>query len=92
MAYAPLKNLPLSGREPVTDYSRWRLEVCDDGRHLWRYLQTDEECKAWPQSVLDKYWLGMPVVCRALLLVFRGHDIECVDIGPAYVTAGKDAT
>ncbi|KAL2863488.1 terpene cyclase/mutase family protein [Aspergillus lucknowensis] len=42
-----------------TDYSRWRL-LDDDGRQTWHYLESDEECKAWPQSVADKYFLGLP--------------------------------
>ena len=62
MAYAPLKDVPLTGAEPMTDYTRWRLDVLDDGRHIWRYLHSDEECKARPQTVLDKYWIGLPLV------------------------------
>lgn len=42
-----------------TDLSRWRLRVSDGGRHVWHYLRDDAECKAWPQSVEDKYWLGL---------------------------------
>ncbi|KAF2455683.1 terpenoid cyclases/protein prenyltransferase alpha-alpha toroid [Lineolata rhizophorae] len=42
-----------------TDYSRWRLKV-DDGRQTWEYLETDEEMKAWPQTVADKHHLGLP--------------------------------
>ena len=62
MAYAPLKDVPATGDEPMTDYTRWRLEVSGDGRHIWRYLHTEEECEQWPQTSLDKYWLGMPLV------------------------------
>lgn len=43
-----------------TDASRWRLRVSDGGRHVWHYLRDDAECKAWPQSIEDKYWLGLP--------------------------------
>ncbi|KAJ1034980.1 hypothetical protein NDA18_000585 [Ustilago nuda] len=43
-----------------SDYSRWRLRVSDGGRHVWHYLRDDAECKAWPQSIQDKYWLGLP--------------------------------
>ncbi|EGC47128.1 oxidosqualene:lanosterol cyclase [Histoplasma capsulatum var. duboisii H88] len=42
-----------------TDYSRWRLRD-DRGRQTWHYLKTDEELKAWPQTVADKYFLGLP--------------------------------
>ncbi|KAI5365195.1 putative terpenoid cyclases/protein prenyltransferase alpha-alpha toroid [Septoria linicola] len=41
-----------------TDYTRWRLKD-DRGRQTWHYLQTDEELRAWPQTVADKYYLGL---------------------------------
>lgn len=44
-----------------TDYSRWRLRD-DRGRQTWHYLKTDEELRAWPQTVADKYFLGLPTV------------------------------
>ena len=44
-----------------TDYLRWRL-LDERGRHTWHYLNTDEEIQAWPQSVVDKYHLGLPTV------------------------------
>ncbi|KAI5786471.1 terpenoid cyclases/protein prenyltransferase alpha-alpha toroid [Peziza echinospora] len=43
---------------PQTDYTRWRMKS-DHGRQTWHYLKTDEELKAWPQSISDKYFLGM---------------------------------
>ena len=62
---APVKE-GLSGwreghRDEKTDYSRWRLED-ERGRHIWKYLESDEECKKWPQTVADKYHLGMETV------------------------------
>ena len=45
-----------------TDHSRWRL-LDEEGRQTWHYLKTDEEVKEWPQSVADKYFLGLPTVC-----------------------------
>ncbi|KAE8416353.1 terpenoid cyclases/protein prenyltransferase alpha-alpha toroid [Aspergillus pseudocaelatus] len=45
--------------DPKTDYSRWRL-LDDDGRQTWHYLESDEENAKWPQSVADKYFLGLP--------------------------------
>lgn len=45
-----------------TDFSRWRLKADDNGRHVWHYLRTDEECAAWPQTTYDKYWLGLDTV------------------------------
>lgn len=55
-------DIPQSGAQPFTDYSRWRLVVDEDGRHTFTYLKTDEECQEWPQEILDKYWLGLPTV------------------------------
>jgi lanosterol synthase len=45
-----------------TDYARWRL-LDDRGRQTWHYLKTDKELKEWPQSIADKYHLGLPTVC-----------------------------
>lgn len=61
MSYLPLQ-ISDSGKEQFTDYTRWRLLVNDGGRHVWHYLQTDEECKRWSQNSVDKYWLGLPLV------------------------------
>jgi hypothetical protein len=61
MSFSQL-DIPHSGAQPFTDYSRWRLVVDEDGRHTFTFLKTDEECKKWPQTVLDKYWLGLPTV------------------------------
>lgn len=44
-----------------TDYSRWRL-LDDRGRQTWHYLESDEENAKWPQSIADKYHLGLPTV------------------------------
>ncbi|KAH8592117.1 oxidosqualene:lanosterol cyclase [Bisporella sp. PMI_857] len=41
-----------------TDYSRWRLED-KQGTQIWRYLESDEENKTWPQSVYEKHFLGL---------------------------------
>ncbi|KAG6865713.1 hypothetical protein C0991_012529 [Blastosporella zonata] len=56
--YNPVK-ITQDPSQPFTDYSRWRLLVNDGGRHTWHYLKTDEECQAWPQNSVDKFWLGM---------------------------------
>ncbi|KZT70711.1 terpene synthase [Daedalea quercina L-15889] len=63
--YQPI-DVPESSKEPFTDYSRWRLRSSEDGRHTWHYLRTDEECEAWPQTEIDRYWLGLPVDLPAL--------------------------
>ncbi|EGN92185.1 hypothetical protein SERLA73DRAFT_99556 [Serpula lacrymans var. lacrymans S7.3] len=59
-------DIPHSGSQPFTDYSRWRLLCNDGGRHTWHYLETDEECEAWPQNSVDKYWIGIPLNLPAL--------------------------
>jgi lanosterol synthase len=45
-----------------TDYTRWRL-LDEEGRQTWHYLEDEEAIKAWPQSIADKWHLGMPTVC-----------------------------
>lgn len=44
-----------------TDYNRWRL-LDEKGRLTWHYLKDDEEIKAWPQSLADRYFLDLPLV------------------------------
>lgn len=44
-----------------TDYSRWRL-LDESGRQTWHYLSGDGDVEKWPQSVADKYYLGLPTV------------------------------
>ena len=44
-----------------TDIHRWRL-LDERGCQTWHYLESDEEIKAWPQSIADKYFLGLPLV------------------------------
>ncbi|KAK9764233.1 Lanosterol synthase (Oxidosqualene--lanosterol cyclase) [Basidiobolus ranarum] len=49
-------------KEPLaTDLNRWRLKVDGNGAQTWVYLETEEEAKAWPQSICDKYWIGLPL-------------------------------
>ena len=48
-----------------TDYSRWRLKD-DRGRQTWHYLQSDEEVKQWPQTIADKWHLGLDTVSATL--------------------------
>ena len=35
----------------------------DEGRHTWHYLETKEQAKKWPQSIADKWYLGLETVC-----------------------------
>ena len=46
----------------ATDLRRWRLRVSDGGRHVWHYLENDEDVAKWPQTLEDKYWLGLDMV------------------------------
>lgn len=43
-----------------TDYSLWRLQVLH-GRQTWHYI-TPDQAKSWPQSVPEKYHLGLETV------------------------------
>lgn len=43
------------------DRSRWRLKD-DRGCQTWHYLDSEQEITRWPQSVADKYFLGLPTV------------------------------
>jgi hypothetical protein len=43
-----------------TDYSLWRLKV-EHGRQTWHYL-TPSEAESWPQTIPDKYLLGLDTV------------------------------
>lgn len=47
--------------EESTDLGRWRLKA-ERGRHTWHYLSTDKEVELWPQTLADKYSLGLPLV------------------------------
>jgi len=62
LMYSPLEIGTRLPSEPFSDYTRWRLLVSDGGRHTWHYLESDEEIQAWPQTTIDKYWLGMATV------------------------------
>jgi hypothetical protein len=44
-----------------TDYSRWRL-LAESGRQTWHYLTEDAAVRKWPQSIADRYHLGLPTV------------------------------
>ncbi|EFX01703.1 lanosterol synthase [Grosmannia clavigera kw1407] len=49
----------------TTDRRRWRLRD-EAGCQTWHYLEDDEEAKKWPQSLADKYFLGLPMDLPAL--------------------------
>lgn len=60
--------LNLTTTPEFTDLSNWRLKV-KEGAQTWHYLTTDEERKSWPQTVWDKYHLGLPIVNVPLVLL-----------------------
>ena len=49
--------------------------------NTYDYLKTDEECQQHPQTVLDKYWLGLPtvryMVCACVLITHAGTGVTC---------------
>ncbi|KAL5341113.1 terpenoid cyclases/protein prenyltransferase alpha-alpha toroid [Aspergillus crustosus] len=55
------------------DKSRWRLKN-DHGRHTWHYLDDDDAAQNWPQSLADKYYLGLPLNLPALPPAKAPHD------------------
>lgn len=64
--YARL-DIPTDASQPFTDYTRWRLKVDDVGNHTWHYL-ADDQLTAWPQTKIDKYWIGLPFVSIVKML------------------------
>ena len=48
-------------QDEATDIERWRL-LDDRGRQTWHYLESDEEVQEWPQSIADRYHLGLKLV------------------------------
>ncbi|KAI1254187.1 hypothetical protein MGN70_004583 [Eutypa lata] len=51
--------------EDKTDRTRWRL-LDEKGRHTWHYLEEEEAVQKWPQSIADKYYLGLDTEQPAL--------------------------
>lgn len=47
-----------------TDKTKWRLND-DDSRLTWEYLADEEAAKERPQSLAEKYFLGLPLVRHA---------------------------
>ncbi|OWT40004.1 lanosterol synthase [Cryptococcus neoformans Bt1] len=46
---------------PTTDLTAWRLKVSEDshGQQKWVYLSDPAQRKEWPQTNIEKYWLGL---------------------------------
>ncbi|CAG8590488.1 9550_t:CDS:2, partial [Acaulospora morrowiae] len=56
-----------------TDITRWRLKV-DHGRQTWHYLEDEEEVRNWPQSVIEKYLLGLPFESKKFDFPIRASE------------------
>lgn len=52
----------------TTDRLRWRL-LDESGRLTWHYLEDDKAAKEWPQSIADKWYLGLGTVRRSSIVV-----------------------
>ena len=61
--------------ETRTDHKRWRL-LDEGGRQRWMYLKSKEEAEQWPQTIADKYHLGMTVVSHVGPSDAHPHDIQ----------------
>ncbi|KAJ7091189.1 terpenoid cyclases/protein prenyltransferase alpha-alpha toroid [Mycena epipterygia] len=59
---------------PSTDHSRWRLKLGPGGSHSWQYLESDEQCANWPQTDIDRYWLGISLNLPALPAALTSLD------------------
>jgi lanosterol synthase len=44
-----------------TDHTKWRL-LDEKGRQTWHYLEDEHDLQEWPQSIADKYFMGLPTV------------------------------
>ena len=42
----------------ATNLEYWRLKTVE-GRQTWHYLECEIARKQWPQTDLDRYWLGI---------------------------------
>lgn len=81
-------NMP---RMPRTDPDGWRLVVSQDshGQHKWLYLPPgDDRRSTWPQTPVDKYWLGLETVSMPFGWEEQGADLSRV--GRERVAKGDD--
>jgi len=67
-----------NGEEPLTDHSRWRLreEIDGIGDHVWEYLPV-AAAKDKPQNNMNKYWLGIPLVCSPSPFAHAYRPFHC---------------
>ena len=73
-----------------TDYARWRL-LDDRGRQTWHYLESDEESEKWPQSVADKYFLGLPTVGFLYLLSIETTHLNLDHVGTSGFASSENS-
>ncbi|KAG8900254.1 Lanosterol synthase (Oxidosqualene--lanosterol cyclase) [Tulasnella sp. 403] len=50
-------DIPQDASKPLTDYSRWRLNLDEGSNYHWVYL-SEEEAAERPQTTIEKYWIG----------------------------------
>lgn len=64
---------------PRTDLHGWRLKVGEDnhGQHKWVYLPDGPAREAWPQTKMDKYAIGLEMVCSLLPLRSAWYRYSC---------------
>ena len=72
-------NAAVDAVDPTTDFRRWRL-LDEGGRHTWHYLSSDAEVEAWPQTLADKYFLGLPIVSHKRLAVLPPASLEICSV------------
>ena len=72
--------------DPATDLRRWRV-LDERGRQTWHYLTTDKELEAWPQTVADKHFLGLPLVRS--IACFSLHTNADVALSRTYRTSHR---
>jgi len=70
-----------------TDRSRWRL-LDESGRLTWHYLDDDESVRKWPQSVANKWFLGLDTVSTGNQLFMKSskHNTNTASVGASNLT------
>ena len=51
----------------ATDINCWRL-LDERGRQTWHYLDSPEKIKQWPQSIVDKHHISLPLIRQTIYL------------------------
>jgi hypothetical protein len=46
-----------------TDPTKWRM-LNIDGKQTWEYLEDASKAAKWPQTMADKWYLGLPTVSK----------------------------